>query len=91
MSKTYSSRPKRRVERVHARLVDHLFTTSSVNTALHSAEDSKTLVRILVDGYIVLATGAAQDVQCTWELAWAINPNSAPVDRDWETDEVVNR
>lgn len=49
-NKTYPARsPKRRIEKVYSQVVNTV-TNSTTNVVLHTAEDAKTLVRIIMQG-----------------------------------------
>jgi len=62
------SNVKRRIERVLL-TVQTATTTSVLNNTLHACEDSKTLIRILIDGYWVHALPTvAGSVQARWHI-----------------------
>lgn len=60
MANKYPARaaPKRRIEKVYSQVVNTV-TNSTTSLVLHTAEDSKTLVRIIMDGVWTPITGGA--------------------------------
>lgn len=57
--------PKRRIEKVRNR-INFTMTASTVNIVLHAAEDSKTLVRTIID-LVVLYVGTSASFQ-DWQM-----------------------
>ena len=70
------SKPKRRIERVSA-ILDHNFGVASSSLTLHTCEDAKTLVRMLVDVQ-VYSNDTDTDAD-TWGCAIGISPGGQDV------------
>ncbi len=51
MTKKKYAGPKRRIERIRSTLVIEPVTAAQVGHIMHTCEDAKTLVRVLIDGY----------------------------------------
>lgn len=62
---TVSRAPKRRIEKIRNR-INLTMTASSANVVLHSAEDSKTLVRTIID-LMVMYVGTSASFQ-DWQM-----------------------
>ena len=67
------SQNKRRIERIMSRVVQTGLGTSEANIVLHTAEDSKTLVRILMRAKAYATGDIATPVRGEWLLAVAPN------------------
>ena len=91
--------PKRRIERVFSRIVDADIAATVTDFTLHSAEDSKTLIRIMGE-FIVTPIDAALTTFKNGECVISIKPRSATValapasatqnlDQDVPTEEIA--
>ncbi len=66
--------PRRRIERIATQVVQNSMPTAGKTIVIHTAEDSKTLVRILADLYLGYLVNNIDDRYDTVDLVLSIQP-----------------